>query len=285
MSASSGSDAEQQQRKEEALVVVAEKKTDLGFRKRLSCFLRVLAVVNVVVMLFVLGGWESESVEIHFVSTTAVTRKTPLRNNSGKNGENGTMTRVGSSVFASSREGTANHTASSLEDSQNHHNLTVVLMYFAEPAGLLRQLEQFSSYPSDVRQQFALLVVDDGSPAPNLTAQSYVTQKHRQALTIEIAYIQKNIPWNTPGARNLAFKVASTDKVLMIDTDLFITLEVMEKALKWKTRTENPPGGYIGHTFNRKKPSGQYQAHPSAMLMDVGGFWKAGGMEEDFSGN
>jgi len=53
MSASSGSDAEQQQRKEEALVVVAEKKTDLGFRKRLSCFLRVLAVVNVVVMLFV----------------------------------------------------------------------------------------------------------------------------------------------------------------------------------------------------------------------------------------
>eukprot|EP00339_Tiarina_fusa_P011108 CAMPEP_0117015572 /NCGR_PEP_ID=MMETSP0472-20121206/12417_1 /TAXON_ID=693140 ORGANISM="Tiarina fusus, Strain LIS" /NCGR_SAMPLE_ID=MMETSP0472 /ASSEMBLY_ACC=CAM_ASM_000603 /LENGTH=240 /DNA_ID=CAMNT_0004719405 /DNA_START=230 /DNA_END=947 /DNA_ORIENTATION=- len=173
-------------------------------------------------------------------------------------------------------------------DSKDAGKLTVALMYYAEPAMLLRQLENFVSYPEALRQKIVLLIVDDGSPEPSLTASTYITQDHRAKLDIRNAYIQQNTPWNTPGARNLAFHVATTDSVFMIDADLLIPVETMEKAAHLADLSSSPEAihtGFIAHQFNRTRPSGEYKVHPSAMLLDVSAFWLSGGCEEDFSGH
>ena len=185
----------------------------------------------------------------------------------------------------------------------NTKQLTVALMYYAEPAMLVRQLDNFMSYPDELKEKFTLLIVDDGSPDPSLSAKTYVSNNKKYVtissnnkLDIRVAYIKQNILWNTPGARNLAFHVAETPTVLMIDSDLIIPQETMEKALTWKTRRpqlaskladpSSIHSGFIGHQFNRTKPNnGGYKIHPSAMLMDVESFWEVGGFEEDFAGN
>jgi glycosyltransferase involved in cell wall biosynthesis len=147
-------------------------------------------------------------------------------------------------------------------------------------------LEQFTSYPKDLREQLTLLVVDDGSPS-GLKAQEYITLSHRQLLRIRIARVQINKPWNTPGARNLAFHVADTANVLMIDSDLLVPLETMRAVLTWKIlqQEQQDDHHHVAHQFNRTRLDGTYKTHPSASYISVNAYWASGGCEEDFSGN
>jgi hypothetical protein len=183
-------------------------------------------------------------------------------------------------------------------------------MYYSQPALLLRQMDQFISYPKDLRDKIQLVIVDDGSP-PGLCAQDYITQHHRSFFPriMMIAHITTNRPWNTPGARNLAFSLetATTSttqqqqqqqrRVLMIDLDLLVPEETARAVSKWKTRiitratTPSENGGedtvvvVLAHQFNRTQLDRRtFKIHPSAVFLDTQAYWATGGAEEDFSG-
>ena len=175
------------------------------------------------------------------------------------------------------------------------NKLMVAIMYYAEPSLLLQQLDHFATLPEEVLQKFQLLIVDDGSPS-GLQAQDYILlyphplsrQRVIQSTNLRLAQISNNIPWNTPGARNLAFYMAhEQQRVLMIDLDLQIPLSSMRQILELPTRLQSgdDPNAAIAYQFNRTQLDGTYKVHPSATLMDTQAFWNAGGMEEDFSGH
>jgi hypothetical protein len=180
---------------------------------------------------------------------------------------------------------------------RNHHHhqhspgLTIALLYYAKPAMLLRQLEHFSSFPHDIRRQFKLLIIDDGSP-DGLQAREYIlngtststnSSTYNSLLDIRLARITTQKEWNIGGARNLAFSLADTPTVLMLDLDTLVPLRTLQAALTWETHTE--ASNYLAHRFNRIRPDGASKRHPAVCLLDAAAYWSNGGCDEDFCGN
>ena len=163
----------------------------------------------------------------------------------------------------------------------DEYGITVALMYYAQPSILLQQLDKFMTYPGHLRRYLTLLIVDDGSP-PGLRAQDIVQSRHKKSFRIRIAVVLKDVPWNTPQARNLAFYCTDTFRVLMIDSDLLVPDQTFTSLLKLPTERNNRAEA---HRLNRKLEKGVTRFHPSAVFMNVHGFWQAGGSDEDFSGN
>lgn len=166
---------------------------------------------------------------------------------------------------------------------QNRHpGLTVALLYFAKPAALVRQLENFASYPEDIRKHLTLLIIDDGSPE-GLRATDYIDwSKYDSQFRIRLARITTDKQWNIGGARNLAFYLADTKTALLLDLDVMVPMETMKTAMTWKTRNETH---ILAHRFNRKRPDGREQKHPAICVIDVNAYWENGGCDEDFCGN
>ena len=114
---------------------------------------------------------------------------------------------------------------------------TIALLYYAHPSMLLRQLEVFNSYTPNLKNQFTLLIVDDGFP-DGLQARNYITQKNYN-FRIHIARIVEDIVWNIGGARNLAFFLAKTDSVLLLDLDVLVSEETVQQMVEWKMKNNN----------------------------------------------
>lgn len=194
--------------------------------------------------------------------------------------------------------------------STNASSLIIGILYYAEPALLLQQLEHFSNLPTNLKQQIQIWILDDGSPA-GLDAESVITMHHRQKMlqNLHLLRINTNIAWNMPGARNLIMHLASQkamlhdsslpldrgssrhqDKILLIDLDLLVPEQVLWDILTWPTMVtpddyskDSDKLGMIAHTLNRRKLDGSYKVHPSAMVLSSKAWWSAGGMDEDFS--
>jgi hypothetical protein len=161
--------------------------------------------------------------------------------------------------------------------------VTIALLYFAKPAMLMRQLENFESYPLEIRRLLTILVVDDGSPE-GLQASEYISRGRldNADLRLRLAHITTDKAWNIGGARNLAFYLADTPEVLLLDLDMLIPQETMEAALKWTTKNQTH---IIAHRFNRRTPNGETRKHPAVALLDTSAYWESGGCDEDFCGS
>jgi hypothetical protein len=159
--------------------------------------------------------------------------------------------------------------------------LTIALLYFAKPSMLLSQLENFASYPVELQQQLTVLIVDDGSPE-GLRATDYIsTTEYVSHFRLRLTRITTEKAWNIGGARNLAFYLADTQRVLLLDLDMMVPVETMHKALTWQTRNQTH---IMAHRFNRRKPDGRTSEHPAVALLDVDAYWESGGCDEDFCG-
>jgi glycosyltransferase involved in cell wall biosynthesis len=160
--------------------------------------------------------------------------------------------------------------------------LTIALLYFAKPAMLFRQLENFASYPEDIRQHLTILIIDDGSP-DGLKATDYLDiNQYDSQFRIRLARIITEKPWNIGGARNLAFTLADTQKALLLDLDVLVPMETMKTAMTWETRNQT---NILAHRFNRRRPDGSTGKHPAICVLDVEAYWEIGGCDEDFCGN
>ena len=171
---------------------------------------------------------------------------------------------------------------------KNRDRITLVILSYASPALLLTHLETVRSYPDETRRTLEVLVVDDGSPS-GLDATSFVTARHAEGFhSFRVATITEDLAWNIGGARNLAFHLAATKRVLLLDADIVFSPVMMNVAMalpqRGKTKTKNVSVPLV-HKFNRKNPSGQFKAHPAAILIHVDQYWQAGGCDEDFVGS
>ena len=165
---------------------------------------------------------------------------------------------------------------------QYHPGMTIALLYFAKPSMLLRQLEFFSSYPEHIRRQLTLLIIDDGSPN-GLRVTDYVNiSQYDDLFRLRLARIATQLNWNIGGARNLAFYLADTERVLLLDVDVVVPVDAMTSALSWTTHNSTHK---IAHRFSRKRPNKERKIHPAICVIDVASYWENGGCDEDFVGN
>ena len=165
---------------------------------------------------------------------------------------------------------------------RSSHGLTVVLLYYAKPAMLMSQFEIFAKYPEEIRSQMTLLLIDDGSP-DGLRAMDYIANTNYNLLfRIRVARITVDKAWNIGGARNLAFHLVDTRRVLLLDIDITVPEETMRQVVTWQVRN----GDYsLAHRFIRLRPGGKRSLHPAVTLIDVESYWQSGGCDEDFVGH
>ena len=199
-----------------------------------------------------------------------------------------------------------------------HPRIAVVLLYYASPAMLLRQLHHYAhdlleNDPS-LQQSLTLLIVDDGSPL-GLRADDYINNEnpphhpqrqsdgttvgvedyYKMIPNLHLVQIDTDLPWNQPGARNLAMHLLGTLygpdlMVIVLDLDLLLPLSVLQSILsgtETSSSSSSSSSPMMAHTFNRTRQDGlTYKEHPSAMALTVQDWWRgAGGMDEDFTGH
>jgi hypothetical protein len=188
---------------------------------------------------------------------------------------------------------------------RSHPGITVALLYFAKPAYLLRQLQEFSTYPAEIQKTMTVLVIDDGSP-PGLRASDYLNNNNSNnnnsssnayfsssttgIFRIRLARIETERNWNIGGARNLAFYLVDTPRTFLLDLDILAPSAAMEAAVSWPlmgTTTEQGGGRrrQLAHRFNRRRLDGSENKHPAVCVIRTDAYWENGGCDEDFCGD
>mmetsp|Transcript_59292 Transcript_59292/g.66370 ORF Transcript_59292/g.66370 Transcript_59292/m.66370 type:complete len:683 (-) Transcript_59292:60-2108(-) len=188
---------------------------------------------------------------------------------------------------------------------RTHPGITISIPYFAQPALLLQQLNNFASYPKVIQKQLSVIIVDDGSPL-GLRATDYlnITASENNSLyylnnnsssspipyffILRIVRIDNEIDWNVEGSHNLAFYLAKTRLGLILDLRMKVPIETFRDVLTWNTtkiNSETSQKQYVAHKFNQIRSDGKDDYQQSCTLIDVQGYWNSGGMDEDFAGS
>lgn len=178
--------------------------------------------------------------------------------------------------------------------------LTLAIMHDSSPSLLLRHQRILRSYPPAVRARVHLLIIDDGSPT-GLDAASHVppTLGPPRFASLAIVRIDQQLAWNTGGARNLAFHLARTRRVLVLDVSTPAPPKVIAAALRLPARSldgtplvhrfgceqQDHHTGTKTHSHHGSNDKLEPSIAPVAMLIHRRSYWAAGGCDEDFTGN
>jgi glycosyltransferase involved in cell wall biosynthesis len=121
---------------------------------------------------------------------------------------------------------------------------------------------------------FKYIIIDDCSPK--------AISERCKIDNFSIIRINRDIPWNIAGARNLGFHMASTEWVLGADIDHVVTPEAAKQILSLDFSDPN-----VAYRFKRVSEKDGYEGCPSVIniLMSRKRFFEIGGYDEDFSGN
>lgn len=152
-------------------------------------------------------------------------------------------------------------------------NLTIVIHIYNNQHVLNLQIEYWKEWGSITNLE--LIFLDDGSyPALDLSAIPKWVRKLR---------IIDDIPWNQPGAKNLAVTLASGSWILFLDADQFFD---KEKILQLISQLPILDTNLI-YRFKRFCSKTHYEliVHQNCQLISKNTFENFGGYDEDFAGN
>lgn len=174
--------------------------------------------------------------------------------------------------------------------SGSSRDITFVVLYYEEPQFLSHHIETWLSWPSDLRDRFNFLIVDDGSRA-GLRAEELIAGQSddlRNHIHLEVYYIEQNLCWNIAGARNLAAFMAKTEYIFVCDADTIMPRYQTAKYLL-DLRAQSMDLYNLNGTqqiqfhFDRFIERGNLsrKPHPAVMLLSKKTYWMSGGCDED----
>lgn len=154
--------------------------------------------------------------------------------------------------------------------------LTIVMPYYKNRGMLERHIDEWKSYPIELKAKMQFIVVDDGSPDGH---DAFPIAYDAAMINLQLYKILVDIPWNQDGARNLGMKHAK-GWCVMTDMDHLLTAENAQAIIDMQKTKSNY------YQLARKKASGaEYHRHPNSYLIHTDTFWDAGGYDEDFAGH
>lgn len=152
--------------------------------------------------------------------------------------------------------------------------LSVITHVYNQPEGMARHVAFWKSLDPQLAAQIEFICVDDFSEE--------ALAIERGALNLRLFRVTDDIDWNMPGCKNLGALMARADWLLFFDCDNVID-EPGLRALVNAIGQLKPDTLY---NFRRIDETGQdVPPHINTLLMSRSGFFKAGGMDEDFSGH
>jgi len=161
--------------------------------------------------------------------------------------------------------------------------LTIVHPYYNEPKRLELQYETWLTYSVKTKKAINIVLADDGSNPPAI---EWFTPSRLKRLgcKLTIHQIDEDLLWNTPGALNLGITQATTDWVMIMDSDCLLKADMLEKLL------DATPAVGLTYWFNRQRVSsdklkqGNTRFLPCTILFHKDIIEQAGPFDEDFTG-
>jgi len=148
--------------------------------------------------------------------------------------------------------------------------ITISYIYYNQHQMLSIHKAAWDQHPSGFAQYS---LIDDCSPVP--------IPNFFKRNDLRIYRIDKDIPWNIAGARNLAFHTAPTDWVLLCDIDHVVSTDAIRKISALNLKDPN-----VVYLFRRMTPDGYVGVRAIInILMNRERFFQIGGYDEDFSGH
>jgi hypothetical protein len=134
--------------------------------------------------------------------------------------------------------------------------------------------QHFSAWTQHPKRMFRYVIIDDCSPK--------AISERCPVEDFSICRVDRDIPWNIMGSRNLGFSVAPSEWVLGADVDHVITPEAARKILSLDLSDPN-----VVYTFRRIRETDGYEGCPAIinLLMNKKRFMEVGGYDEDFAGH
>lgn len=151
--------------------------------------------------------------------------------------------------------------------------ISVILHTYNQLAGVQAHLKLWRELPIEVSQKIEFLYIDDFSDTPIIL--------EKGNLNLRIFRVLDDIDWNMPGCKNLGAFMAKSDWLMFFDVDNFIEPQGFAKILS-AIPTLNKS---ICYKFKRKVHEQEAEPHINTFLVSRWGFFKAGGIDEDFSGH
>lgn len=152
-------------------------------------------------------------------------------------------------------------------------DLSLIFTCYGQPRMMRRQEESWLSYPESLAKRIQVIVVDDCGTPPYEPG----TDLASPAFDFQVYHVDKNIPWNQMGARNLGMKQASAPWRLMLDADMVLDASNLARIFEMRLKK--------GHHYKPKLvPCARPHSSPNLYICHVDDFWKAGGYNEDFAG-
>ena len=154
--------------------------------------------------------------------------------------------------------------------------LTLVFAYYENPQMLELQWREIASYPTEIKSELEVIVVDDGSPR----FPAVDVPRPRGLPGLSIFRVSKDIRWNQDAARNIGAHEARAPWLLVTDVDHAVPASSLVAILGEK-RSE-----HSFYTLGRIKfyAGGARESHPNSYLMTKKLYWDIGGHDEDFAG-
>jgi len=162
--------------------------------------------------------------------------------------------------------------------------LDVIYTYFNQSNLLETYISHWNNNLSkEIRQKINFIIVDDYSTKKAID----VIRNENINFNLQCYYITENKGYNTGGARNLGVCKSKNSNILILDFDMVVYESLLQELLKWEIN-EQICYRFQQCTirgFNFEKNKLDYKVLNSAMYLKKSIYVKAGGYDEDFSGN
>ena len=154
-----------------------------------------------------------------------------------------------------------------------HPDLTIILHVYNRQTALNEHIANWELFPNDYLNKIEIICIDDFSDPPLVT--------HSDRLKIRLFRVLDDIDWNMPGCKNLGAIHAKSDWILFHDADNFIKIDDLCKITN-ATESLNKTTLY---RFARSINGELVESHINSLLLNKDSFFKAGMIDEDFSGH
>jgi hypothetical protein len=158
--------------------------------------------------------------------------------------------------------------------------LTVVMAVYGQPLMLAAQLATIRGYGPETRSRLNVVVVDDcGDPAVDPEDIGFLASFVK---SVKLFRVDKDIPWNQMGARNLGMQ-HSEGHCLLIDPDMVFDGVVMARMIEAASKLAR--GRVIKWGLRHVNTGKLDMSSPNTWLLHRDDFFAVGGYDEDFAGN
>jgi hypothetical protein len=157
--------------------------------------------------------------------------------------------------------------------------LTLVMAVYGQPQMLWKQIETIQHMSDDVLEHLNVVIVDDcGIPPVEL---KWIIELALLCKSAKLLRVDKDIPWNQPGARNLGMH-HSAGWCLMIDPDMVFDDPTMRRMLQAAEKLTR--GRAVKYGLKHVNTGKLDMTSPNTWLLHRDDFFAVGGYDESFAG-